>query len=76
ASIAISSSVGVVLYPDHADEIRDLLRSGDEAMYRAKKAGRNAVELFRREAASAADEAAAAAPEPAAGRPRRRVRRT
>lgn len=42
----ISSSIGVVMYPDQADNGRDLLRYGDEAMYRAKKRGRNAVEVF------------------------------
>ncbi|WP_324118352.1 diguanylate cyclase [Buttiauxella sp.] len=42
----ISSSIGVVMYPDQADNVRDLLQFGDEAMYRAKKNGRNAVEVF------------------------------
>lgn len=41
----ISSSIGVALYPDHAATEKDLLRLGDEAMYKAKKAGRNAVML-------------------------------
>jgi diguanylate cyclase (GGDEF)-like protein len=41
----ISSSIGVALYPDHAQTDKDLLRVADEAMYRAKKAGGNAVEL-------------------------------
>lgn len=44
--LEISSSIGVVMYPDQADNPRDLLRYGDEAMYRAKKKGRNAVEVF------------------------------
>ena len=42
----ISSSIGVVMYPDQAGNMRDLLHFGDEAMYRAKKGGRNAVEVF------------------------------
>ncbi|QYX47740.1 diguanylate cyclase [Pseudomonas tussilaginis] len=42
----ISSSIGVVMYPDQADNMRDLFHFGDEAMYRAKKGGRNAVEVF------------------------------
>ncbi len=45
-TLAISASIGVALYPDHAGSPRDLLRIGDEAMYRAKKGGRDAVELF------------------------------
>ena len=44
--LEISSSIGVVMYPDHADNVRDLLHHGDEAMYRAKKGGRNAVAVF------------------------------
>ncbi|WP_082411381.1 diguanylate cyclase domain-containing protein [Methylogaea oryzae] len=46
AALHISSSIGIAIYPDHADTPRDLLRFGDEAMYRAKKGGRNAVEVF------------------------------
>ena len=42
----ISASIGVVMYPDQADNVRDLLHFGDEAMYRAKKGGKNAVEVF------------------------------
>lgn len=45
--LAISSSIGVAVYPEHADTMRDLLRVGDEAMYRAKKAGRNTVTVYR-----------------------------
>ncbi|HKM95514.1 MAG TPA: diguanylate cyclase [Buttiauxella sp.] len=42
----ISSSIGVVMYPDQADNVHDLLHYADEAMYRAKKGGKNAVEMF------------------------------
>lgn len=45
-TLEISSSIGVVFYPGHASNSRDLLRCGDEAMYRAKRSGRNTVELF------------------------------
>ncbi|MDR3428763.1 PAS domain S-box protein [Silvimonas sp.] len=45
-TLDISSSIGVVMYPDQADNLRDLLHFGDEAMYRAKKGGKNAVEVF------------------------------
>ncbi|OIQ73239.1 response regulator PleD [mine drainage metagenome] len=50
AVLHISSSIGVALYPDHGQTEKDLLRLGDEAMYRAKKSGRNAVVLCRPEA--------------------------
>ncbi len=42
----ISCSIGVALYPDHAVNARGLMLLGDEAMYKAKKAGRNAVVVF------------------------------
>lgn len=44
--LRISSSIGVALSPDHAQEAGELLRFGDEAMYQAKQAGRNQVILF------------------------------
>jgi len=45
-ALAISSSIGVAIYPDQADSPRELLRCGDEAMYIAKKRGRNAVKAY------------------------------
>ncbi|CAN7366100.1 sensor domain-containing diguanylate cyclase [Pseudoduganella sp. LjRoot289] len=45
-SLHVSSSVGVAMYPVHAGNAADLLRFGDEAMYQAKKRGRNAVAVF------------------------------
>ena len=41
----ISSSVGVALMSDHADTIGDCMRMADEAMYRAKRSGRNCIRL-------------------------------
>lgn len=43
--LQMPASIGVALYPDHGVTEKDLLRLGDEAMYRAKKSGRNAVHL-------------------------------
>lgn len=42
----ISSSIGVSFYPDHAKETQELIGSGDAAMYKAKKIGRNTVVVF------------------------------
>lgn len=41
-----SASVGVSLFPTHADNARTLLRLADLALYRAKRDGRNAVRLY------------------------------
>ena len=43
--LAITSSVGVAVYPDDATEIDDLLRLADAAMFKAKRAGRNKVKI-------------------------------
>ena len=48
--LQISSSIGVAIYPDHGDSEEALLRCGDEAMYKAKKGGRNAVQVWQRPA--------------------------
>lgn len=60
--LSISSSIGVALYPDHGDTDKDLLRLGDEAMYRAKKSGRNAVRLCVSAMPARAPEVRATAP--------------
>ncbi len=44
-SLQASASIGIAIYPDHANTERDLLHLGDLAMYRAKNKGGNAVEL-------------------------------
>jgi hypothetical protein len=46
--LEISASIGVSLFPDHAESARDLLQASDEAMYLAKKSGRNQVVHSRR----------------------------
>ena len=44
-SLCASASIGVALFPDHGNTEHDLLRQGDGAMYRAKKAGGNTVQI-------------------------------
>jgi len=38
--VVISASIGISLYPDHADAAKDLLKFADTAMYQAKEHGR------------------------------------
>ena len=38
--VVISVSIGVALYPDHARKFDDLVRLADDAMYKAKLAGK------------------------------------
>jgi diguanylate cyclase (GGDEF)-like protein/PAS domain S-box-containing protein len=39
--IEVTASVGIALAPDDADNVIDLIRNADAAMYHAKRAGRN-----------------------------------
>jgi diguanylate cyclase (GGDEF)-like protein/PAS domain S-box-containing protein len=42
----VTVSIGIALYPDHATEPSILLRQADDAMYRVKAGGKNAVGLY------------------------------
>lgn len=44
--VFISASIGVTLYPGDAQEIEDLLKNADQALYVAKGAGRNRYSYF------------------------------
>lgn len=59
--LQISSSIGVAIYPDHAQTDKDLLRLGDAAMYRAKKLGRNAVDVCQNVLSDGVDDASGVA---------------
>jgi diguanylate cyclase (GGDEF)-like protein len=45
-SFRISSSIGIAIYPDDAEDEKALLRNADSAMYHAKKSGRNNLKHF------------------------------
>jgi len=44
--LSVTPSIGVALFPDHAQAPEALLRRADAAMFRAKKAGRNGARMF------------------------------
>ncbi|MEO5656931.1 MAG: diguanylate cyclase [Nitrospiria bacterium] len=52
----LTVSLGVASFPDDADQLEDLLRHADQALYEAKRRGKNQVVLF---------EAPSSAPRPA-----------
>jgi diguanylate cyclase (GGDEF)-like protein/PAS domain S-box-containing protein len=45
-SIAVTPSVGIALYPQHASKALDLVRNADAAMYEAKQQGRATYRLY------------------------------
>ncbi|MDE1184228.1 EAL domain-containing protein [Paraburkholderia sp.] len=46
ASLQVSCSVGVALFPEDGHDIESLMQNADAAMYQAKAAGRNLVKFF------------------------------
>lgn len=45
----VSASVGITVYPSDAAESQGLIRNADQAMYAAKKAGRNQFRFFQKQ---------------------------
>ncbi|WP_228896208.1 diguanylate cyclase domain-containing protein [Pseudoduganella aquatica] len=52
-TLRLSTSIGIALYPDHADHVAALIQRADEALYEAKRGGKNRHCAARREAAEA-----------------------
>jgi len=46
-SLRLTSSLGIAVFPDHADNSEDLIARADTAMYQAKEAGKNAWRIYR-----------------------------
>jgi diguanylate cyclase (GGDEF)-like protein/PAS domain S-box-containing protein len=46
-SLRLTTSLGIALYPDHAENAEDLIARADTAMYQAKEAGKNAWRVYR-----------------------------
>lgn len=49
---AVTVSLGVATYPEHCAEAKELVRIADDALYRAKRAGRDRVVVAEREDAA------------------------
>jgi diguanylate cyclase (GGDEF)-like protein/PAS domain S-box-containing protein len=45
-TLYLSASIGITLFPDHAQDSESLLRHADRAMYQAKQLGRNRCVFF------------------------------
>lgn len=43
----VTTSIGIALYPNHADNMEDTIKVADEALYLAKQNGRDRVEVAR-----------------------------
>lgn len=46
-NIRLTTSLGIALYPQHADNAEELIAHADAAMYQAKEAGKNAWRSYR-----------------------------
>ena len=51
-----SGSMGIALYPEHGSQVDELLKNADNAMYAAKKAGKNCWRVYDSEMGQAAYE--------------------
>jgi diguanylate cyclase (GGDEF)-like protein/PAS domain S-box-containing protein len=47
-SLAVTSSIGISLYPDHGADIDTILKNADSTMYKAKQAGRNRYQFYNK----------------------------
>lgn len=47
--VEVSSSIGITLYPDDADNLSDLLKHADSACYQAKQMGRNNYQIYNKD---------------------------
>ncbi len=54
--LVLTGSIGIAMYDGVQEHAEDLLREGESAMYRAKRAGADRIELFKPEMRGTADE--------------------
>ncbi len=43
----VTVSIGVCSYPEHGEDVDRMIQAADEAMYDAKRAGKNRVSIYR-----------------------------
>lgn len=55
SELHFSTSIGVTLYPESADQPEDIIQQADTAMYRAKERGRNSISFYHPAMQEAAD---------------------
>ena len=53
-SVSITSSAGIAIYPVHGEDVDSLTKSADQALYAAKRAGKNVYRISERTPWSAA----------------------
>lgn len=44
--LQVTASIGIAIYPDDADTVDDLVKDADQAMYRAKEAGKHTYRYY------------------------------
>ncbi len=49
SKLYVSLSIGIVLYPEHGNELEQLLKYADLAMYRVKQSGRNSYMMYNQQ---------------------------
>jgi diguanylate cyclase (GGDEF)-like protein/PAS domain S-box-containing protein len=49
AEFHVGASIGVALFPEHADDAENLLKHADAAMYQAKRTGSGSVAVYEKE---------------------------
>lgn len=45
-SIQVTASIGISIFPDHDDDLNNLLKKADQAMYNAKERGKNKYQFY------------------------------
>ncbi|HEY6619269.1 MAG TPA: EAL domain-containing protein [Steroidobacteraceae bacterium] len=44
--LVVTSSIGIAKYPEHGDDVQNLLKNAEAAMYEAKASGRNQLRVY------------------------------